>query len=298
MKDFKDKVAVITGGANGIGRGIANIAAKEGMKIVLADLEADALSKAEDELKAAGVAVLSVLTDVTKAEHVENLAQKTIDTFGEVNLLCNNAGVVLPGPMWEHSLLDWKWIINVNFWGVIHGIRNFVPIMLKQDNECHIVNTASLAGLMSGETGTGIYAATKHGVVALSEALAGELEQANSKIKVSVFCPSFVNTTIMDCERNRPDEYRGPDYMSATEKVIKNYPESKKTFEMLRRMFEAGLSPNQAGEIIFQAIKDDAFYILSHTDLMYKRNIKNRMNDIIQAFDQNKLYKQKILGSK
>ncbi|MFX1304240.1 MAG: SDR family NAD(P)-dependent oxidoreductase, partial [Promethearchaeota archaeon] len=242
MKDFKDKVAVITGGANGIGRGIANIAAKEGMKIVLADIESDALSKAEDELKTLGVSVLSILTDVTKAEDVEALAKKTIDTFGEVHLLCNNAGVVLPGFIWEHSLSDLKWIINVNFWGVIHGIRNFVPIMLKQDNECHIVNTSSLAGLMSGGE-TGIYSATKHGVVGLSEALARELEQVHSKIKISVFCPSYVNSTIMDCERNRPAEYRGPDYVPATEKVIKKYPDSKQTFDFLRKMFKAGLSP-------------------------------------------------------
>ena len=291
MKNLKDKVAVITGGANGIGRGIANRAVKEGMKVVLADIEADALSKAEEELKGLGANVLSVLTDVTKAKDVETLAQKTLESFGEVHLLCNNAGVVLPGPMWEHSLLDWKWIIGVNFWGVIHGIRNFVPIMLKQDNECHIVNTSSLAGLMSGDAGTGIYGATKHGIVALSEALAKELEQANSKIKVSVLCPSFVNTTIMNCERNRPTKYCGPDYMPAIEKVIKKYPETKSTFEFVRRMFETGLSPNKAGDIVFQAIKDEIFYILTHTDLMYKRNIKNRMNGIIEAFQQNKLYK-------
>jgi NADP-dependent 3-hydroxy acid dehydrogenase YdfG len=291
MKDFKNKVAVITGAANGIGRGIANIAAKEGMKIVLADIEADALSKAEDELKATGVTVLSILTDVSKAEDVKLLAQKTVDTFEEVHLLFNNAGVVLPGPIWEHSLLDWKWIIDVNLWGVIHGIRNFIPIMLKQDNECHIVNTSSLAGLMSGDTG--VYSVTKHGIVALSEALAKELEQANSKIKVSVLCPSFVNTTIMDCERNRPVKYCGSDYIPATEKVIAKYPESKSVFEILRRMFESGLSPDQAAEIVFQALKEEEFYILTHTDLIYKRNIKNRMNEILQAFHRNKLYKPK-----
>ncbi|MFX1327536.1 MAG: SDR family NAD(P)-dependent oxidoreductase [Promethearchaeota archaeon] len=291
MRDFRDKVAVITGGANGIGRGIANRAVKEGMKIVLADIEANALSKTEEELKELGGNVLSVLTDVSKAEDVKILAQKVLDAFEEVHLLCNNAGVMLPGPMCDHSLPDWKWIINVNLWGVIHGILNFVPIMFKQDNECHIVNTASLAGLMSGDSGNGIYGATKHAIVALSEALAKELENANSKIKVSVLCPSFVNTTIMDCERNRPPEYRGPDYMPATEKMIKKYPDSKSTFDFIRRMFEAGLSPNKAGEIVFQAIRDEVFYILTHTETMYKRNIKNRMNRIMDAFQQNKLYK-------
>ncbi|UCC20949.1 MAG: SDR family NAD(P)-dependent oxidoreductase [Promethearchaeota archaeon] len=293
MKDFKDKVVVITGGANGIGRGIANIAAKEGMKIVLADIESDALSKAEDELKEAGVEVVSVLTDVTKVDDVKALAQKTIDTFGEVHLLCNNAGVLCPyGYIWDFSLLDLKWIIDVNFWGVIHGIHFFVPIMFKQDNECHIVNTSSLAGLISAAE-TGIYGVTKHGIVAISEALAKELELKNSKIKVSVLCPSAVNTTILDCERNRPDEYRGPDYMPFMEKMIKKYPESKKKFEEYRRTFEAGLSPNQAGSVVFQAIRDEVFYILTHTDLRYKISIENRMNDIIQAFEQNKLYNQK-----
>ncbi|MFW9902356.1 MAG: SDR family NAD(P)-dependent oxidoreductase [Candidatus Thorarchaeota archaeon] len=291
MKEFKDKVAVITGGANGIGRGLANTAVKEGMSVVLADIEVDALSKAESELKDLGANILSVITDVTKAEDVEKLAQRAIDTFGKVHLLCNNAGVILPGPMWDHSLSDWQWIINVNFWGVIHGIRNFVPIMLKQHNECHIVNTASLAGLMSGDAGNGIYGATKHAIIALSEALVKELEQANAKIKVSVLCPSFVNTTIMDCERNRPAEYRSPDYMPATEKMIKKYPDSKSTFDFIRRMFEAGLSPDKVGEIVFQAMRDDAFYILPNTDLMYKKNIKNRINKIINAFQQNKLYK-------
>ncbi|MFX1371878.1 MAG: SDR family NAD(P)-dependent oxidoreductase [Promethearchaeota archaeon] len=274
-----------------MGRGIANRAVKEGMNVVLADIDIDALSNAEKELKAVRANVISVLTDVSKAKEVKALAQKSIDTFGEVHLLCNNAGVMMPGLMWEHSLPDWKWIINVNFWGVIHGIRNFVPIMLKQQNECHILNTSSLAGLMSG-AGNGIYGATKHGIIVLSEALAQQLEQVHSKIKVSVLCPSFVDTKIMDCERNRPAKYRGPDYKPVAEKLIEKYPESKQVLEMTRQMLKAGLSPNNVGDIVFQAIRDEVFYILTHTDLMYKRNIKRRMNAILQAFQQNKLYKQ------
>jgi len=203
MRELKNKVAVITGAASGIGRGIANRCVKEGMKVVLADIEARALSRAEKQMKKSGATVISILTDVSKAEDVELLAQKTLDNFGEVHLLCNNAGVGVGGLIWEYTLSDWKWVMNVNLWGVIHGIRTFVPIMLKQDNECHIVNTSSLAGILSGEPFNGIYSITKHGVVVLSEILFRELREVNSKIKVSVLCPGFVKTRILESARNK-----------------------------------------------------------------------------------------------
>jgi len=184
MKEFKDKVAVITGAASGIGRGIANRAVKEGMKVVLADIEADPLAQAEKELKDLGATVLPVLVDVSKAEEIETLAKKTLDAFGEVHLLCNNAGIAPFGVSWEGTLSDWKWIMDVNLWGVIHGIRTFIPVMLQQDTECHIVNTASLSGLMANEIGQGMYIATKYGVVGLTEIIAKELSLLKSKIKV------------------------------------------------------------------------------------------------------------------
>ncbi|GAG25784.1 unnamed protein product, partial [marine sediment metagenome] len=171
MKEFKDKVAVITGAASGIGLGIARRAVKEGMKVVLADIEKDALNQTEEELKSAGAEVISVVTDVSKLENIEILAQKTIETFGEVHLLCNNAGVAAPGALWECILSDWNWVIGVNLWGVINGIQTFIPIMLQQDNECHIVNTSSMAGLLHGDGVNGIYSVTKQAVVALSESL-------------------------------------------------------------------------------------------------------------------------------
>ena len=171
MKEFKDKVAVITGAASGIGLGIARRAAKESMKVVLADIEKDALNHAEKELKASGTEVLSVLTDVSKSEDIEKLAQNTLDKFGEIHLLCNNAGVAAPGPLWECVLSDYNWVIGVNLLGIVHGIRTFIPTMLKQNNECHIVNTSSMAGLLAGDPGNGIYSITKQGVVALSESL-------------------------------------------------------------------------------------------------------------------------------
>ncbi len=150
MKEFKGKVAVVTGAASGIGRAIAERLAAEGMTLVLADIEEQALAKTEGELKAKGTTTLAVPTDVSKAGDVEALARKTIDAFGAVHIVCNNAGVGPPGgPLWERTVADWQWILGVNLWGVIHGIRTFIPIMREQDTEGHIVNTASLAGLVS-----------------------------------------------------------------------------------------------------------------------------------------------------
>jgi NADP-dependent 3-hydroxy acid dehydrogenase YdfG len=188
MKEFKDKVAVITGAASGIGLGIARRAVKEGMKVVLADIEKDTLKQTEEELKSAGAEVISVVTDVSKLENIDVLAQKTIETFGEVHLLCNNAGVAAPGALWECILSDWNWVMGVNLMGVINGIHTFIPIMIEQDNECHIVNTSSMAGILHGDGTNGIYSVTKQAVVALSESLrAGFLNPLfKTKIGVSV----------------------------------------------------------------------------------------------------------------
>ncbi|MFX0069964.1 MAG: SDR family NAD(P)-dependent oxidoreductase [Candidatus Hermodarchaeota archaeon] len=282
MKNFKDKVAVITGAASGIGRGIANRAVKEGMKVVLADVEAGALLKTEDELKTLGATVLSVLTDVSKPEDIENLAQKTLDTFGEIHLLCNNAGIGPIAVTWEASLSDWKWIMDVNLWGVIHGIRTFIPIMLKQDIECHIVNTASLSGLMANEIGQGMYIVTKYGVVGLTEVLEKELALLKSKIKVSVLCPTMVKTNIINCERNRPAELCN----ETTERII--HPELKQIEEAILEMGKAGISPDRVGEIVFEALKEDLFYILTETRLSYRRMIQSRMDRILDAYPENK----------
>ena len=282
LKDFKDKVAVITGAASGIGRGIANRAVKEGMKVVLADIEAEALSHAEKELKSSGATVLSVLTDVSKAEDIERLAQETIDTFGEVHLLCNNAGTAPYGMTWECSLSDWKWIMDVNLWGVIHGIRTFIPIMLKQDTECHIVNTASLSGLMANEIGQGMYIVTKYGVVGLTEVIAKELSLLKSKIKVHALCPGMVKTRIVDCERNRPAELCD----DITEQI--DHPELEPIWEAILGLGAAGELPDKVGDIVFEAIKEDVFYILTDTKLYYRRMIQTRNEEIMEAYKQNK----------
>jgi NAD(P)-dependent dehydrogenase (short-subunit alcohol dehydrogenase family) len=282
MKDFKDKVAVITGAASGIGRGIVNRAVKEGMKVVLADIEEKALRQVEKELKSSGATVLSVLTDVSKAEDVEKLAKETLDNFGEVDLLCNNAGIGPYGVTWECSISDWKWIMDVNLWGVIYGIRTFIPIMLKQDSECHIVNTASLSGLMANEIGQGMYIVTKYGVVGLTEIIAKELSLLKSKIRIHALCPGMVKTRIIDCERNRPADLCN----DITEKI--DHPELEQIWEAMYGLAEAGESPDKVGDIVFEAIKEDIFYILTDTKLYYRRMIQTRNEEIMEAYNQNK----------
>jgi len=286
MKEFKDKVAVITGAASGIGLGIARRAAKEGMKVVLADIEKDSLDHAEEELKGKGTEVISVLTDVSKAENIEKLAQKTIDAFGEVHLLCNNAGVAAPGALWECIVSDYSWVLGVNLWGVIHGIRTFIPIMLQQDNECHIVNTSSMAGILHADSGLGIYAITKQAVVALTESLRTSFEQMGSKIGVSVLLPGIVNTKIADSERNRPAEFCGPDYEPCMDRIIKNHPEVEKAVRDVPKIWESGNPPDQSGDVVFEAIKNDIFYIFTERGLFWRNAMKTRFDGIWEDYNK------------
>jgi NAD(P)-dependent dehydrogenase (short-subunit alcohol dehydrogenase family) len=273
MKEFRDKVAVITGAASGIGRGLAERCAQEGMKVVIADVDETGLAQAEGELKDANADVFAVRTDVSKFSDVEVLAQRTLDTFGSVHMLFNNAGVGAGTTVWESTLADWQWVMGVNLWGVIHGIRAFVPLMLKQADECHIVNTASIVGLVSGP-GLGVYKVTKQGVVSLSETLYCELTAIGAKIKVSVLCPAGVNTRIMESERNRPVELQ-----NATTEALLN-PIFAQNEAMLRHLVETGMSPLQVADVVFDAIREEQFYILTHAD--WKPMVQKRMNDILQ----------------
>ena len=273
MRDFQNKVAVITGAASGIGRGLAERCAREKMKVVLADIEETALDETAQELKDAGADVSIVRTDVSKSEEIEALANKTLDAFGAVHLLFNNAGVGAGTTVWESTLADWEWVLGVNLWSVIYGVRTFVPIMTKQNEECHIVNTASIAGLTSGPS-LGVYKVSKHGVVSLSETLACELAAIGSKIKVSVLCPAGVNTRIMDSERNRPAEMQNDSAVEST------HPAVKQMDEMLRQLIETGMSPAQIADTVFDAIRSEKFYILTHAEM--KPMVQKRMEDILQ----------------
>ena len=280
MKYFKDKVAVITGGANGIGRAIAERCVHEGMKVVLADIEERPLIKTVEEIKTTGAYVIGVLTDVSKQTDVDALAQKALDAFGEVNLLFNNAGVSgWVTATWKSMIEHWEWIMSVNLWGVIHGIRAFVPIMLEQNSEGHVVNTASSGALIHGRFG--IYGVSKHAVLGLSETLYHELAQVGTKVHISVFCPGFVNTTIMDSDRNRPIHLRkNPDAKSErSEHIIRQ--------KGIRRAVETGISPSQAAKIVFNGIREKKFYILTHPEI--KPLIKKRMEDILNEHNPSDL---------
>ena len=274
MKEFQGKVAVVTGAVSGIGLALAERCAQEGMRVVLADIEEQALMQASQQLKAAGAQILAIPTDVSKTGDVEALAQQVFDTYGAVHLLFNNAGVSTESIIWEGTLADWEWTIGVNLWGVIHGIRAFVPRMLEQDTEGHIViNTASVAGLTSGP-GLGLYKVTKHAVVTLSETLYFELALRGAKVKTSVLCPGFVNTRIMDSARNRPARFQnGP----AEEPMG---PESEVVVQRIRQAVEAGMPPQQVADSVFKAIRDERFYILTHPE--WKKAVRVRMEDILQ----------------
>jgi NAD(P)-dependent dehydrogenase (short-subunit alcohol dehydrogenase family) len=257
MKEFKDKVAVITGAASGIGRGIAERCVREGMKVVLADIDEANLAIAEAELKALGGTVLGVRTDVSKRNDVEQLARRTLDAFGQVHLLFNNAGVGAGGSPWEATWNDWEWVIGVNLWGVIHGVKIFMPLMLAQNTECHIVNTSSAAGLVVGGF-SAPYSVTKHAVVALSESLYLTLQKQNSLVKVSVLCPGLVRTNIADAERNRPAELRN--------EPVKMTPEMQAGLTAFKAILDASMPPPQVAGVVFDAIEKEQFYILPHPE--------------------------------
>ena len=268
MKEFKDRVAVVTGGASGIGRAMADRFGAEGMKVVLADVEEEALQRAEGEMREKGVDVIGVRTDVSKPEELEKLAQQTLDAFGAVHVVCNNAGVAGAwGPAWANTLDDWNWIMGVNLWGVIHGVRTFLPIMLEQGDEGHVVNTASLAGLMPGR---GIYGVTKQAVVALSESLYNDLKMAGAKIGVSVLCPGWVNTKIIDANRNRPAELA-----KTIDSVADAQREAIET--TVRNFLKTGLEPSAVADQVFEAIREDNLYIITHPEMdgMFRERFDN-----------------------
>jgi NAD(P)-dependent dehydrogenase (short-subunit alcohol dehydrogenase family) len=258
MKEFKDKVAVITGAASGIGRGIAERCVSAGVKVVLADVNEADLTKAEAELKAAGGTVLAVRTDVSKRSDVELLARQTIDTFGQVHLLFNNAGVTADGAKWDATWNDWEWAIGVNLWGVIHGVKVFTPLMLAQNTECHIVNTSSMGGLVVGSL-FAPYWVTKHAVVALSENLYMSMQQQNSLVKVSVLCPGCVRTNIANAERNRPAELKN--------EPVEKSAQMQAALDAYKAAVEiAGVPPLQVADVVLEAIRKEQFYIFPNPE--------------------------------
>ena len=268
MKTLKDKVAVITGAASGFGRELAILCAQEGMRVVMTDVDEKGLQGTDELLKPFGAQTLAMKCNVADAAEVERVAAKTYEQFGAAHLLFNNAGVASAGPIWTTTLEDWQWTLGVNLMGVVHGIRSFVPRMLKQGDECHVVNTASVAGLLAVPASS-VYCVSKHGVVVMSECLHHELQAAQAAIKVSVLCPAFVNTGIADAARNRPQE------LAATSAQAAQYE------EFVRQATRRGkLSAADIARITLEGVKADRFYILTHPKI--KPAIETRMRDILE----------------
>ncbi|MET3130729.1 NAD(P)-dependent dehydrogenase (short-subunit alcohol dehydrogenase family) [Oxalobacteraceae bacterium GrIS 1.11] len=260
MNNFHDQVAVITGAASGLGLEFSRLAARLGMKLVLADVQQDALEQARVELAAGGADVLALPCDVRKGEQVQALADAAMARHGAVHLLFNNAGVGAGGLIWENSAADWEWVLGVNLWGVIHGVRIFTPLMLacaKQDPayQGHIVNTASMAGLVNAPA-MGVYNVSKHAVVSLAETLYHDLQLVGAPIGTSVLCPYFVPTGIHQSQRNRPDDVRMAGPPSASQLASQ---------ALTDKAVSAGkVSATQVAELTFEAIRNGQFYIYSH----------------------------------
>ena len=277
MKDFKDKVAVVTGAASGMGLAFAHKFAEEGMSVVLADIEAEALSMAEAAVKQHGGKVVAVRTNVMTEQDIEQLADAAFSTFGNVHILVNNAGVAataatLRSRPWESPLSDWEWTWGVNFMGVLYGIRAFIPRMLENGEVGHIVNTASMAGLL---TGANPYNISKHSVVCLTEGIYKEFKGMGAKLSASVLCPGLIKTAILDSERNRPPEF-GP----ATD-VSTQRPEVQQFSAMFTAALSQGYEPEEVARQVFEAIRDDRFYIFPAQPNVLE-SVKTRMTDIIE----------------
>jgi NAD(P)-dependent dehydrogenase (short-subunit alcohol dehydrogenase family) len=270
MRDFEGKTAVITGAGSGFGREFARTCAALNMKLVLADIQPDALAATAAEFPDHDVFTLR--TDVAKAADMEHLAQSAYDRFGRVNLLFNNAGVGAGGLVWENTAADWEWVLGVNLWSVIHGVRLFTPRMLAGGEECHIVNTASVAGLLSAPM-MGIYNVSKHAVVTLSETLYHDLQLMQARIGVTVLCPAFVPTGIADSERNRPAGLRNK---------VEPTPSQQMAQASSQKAVSSGrLTAAEVAEKTFDCIRDGQFYCFTHPKIL--KSVELRLADITGA---------------
>ena len=269
MHDFEGKTAVVTGAASGIGYGLAERLAQEKMQVVLADVEEEALDKAVKQLQQYQHRVIGVKTDVLIQESVSDLFTRANDEYGNIHILCNNAGIGANSGnkgIWEVEKEDWDWTLGVNFYGVLYGIQAFLPHMIEHGEEGHVVTTASLAGLLAG---AGTYGVSKHAVLALAESLNRDLVARNLKIGASVLCPGFVNTNITDSERNRPQHLRVEDQTETDPQAL----------EMFSLLLKQGKEPLEIAEIVFNAIKENVFYILPHP--AWDDNLRNHFEAIL-----------------
>jgi NAD(P)-dependent dehydrogenase (short-subunit alcohol dehydrogenase family) len=273
--ELRGKVAVVTGAASGIGLALARRLGAEGMRLALADVEPAALAGAAKALGQTGAECITVPTDVSRADAVAALAERTLDAFGAVHVVCNNAGVFAGGLSWEAPVSDYEWVLGVNAWGVIHGVRTFVPILLRQGEPAHVVNTASMAALTSGPL-SAAYFMSKHAVLALSESLFLELRQRGAPIGVSVVCPELIATRIGDAERNRPAHLKRGDAPASPERDL--VESAIKTATQTQ-----GAPPDAIAERTLAAIRADQFYVLAPEGNPWRDACHARLDAIRQA---------------
>ena len=262
MKDFSGKVAVITGAGSGFGREFARLGAREGMKLVLADVQRDSLDATVAELRAAGAEVIGELVDVSDSGQVARLAERAFQAFGPVHLLMNNAGVGGGGYLWENTDKDWSWVLGVNLMGVVHGIQHFVPRMLEASRHGtpgHVVNTASMAGWLCAPL-MGVYNVSKHAVVALSETLHHDLKLAQSTIGVTALCPAFVPTGIAESHRNRPRNLANPAPPTTSQRMAQAASE--------KAVSSGRMTAEQVARLTFDAVREDRFYVFTHPQIL------------------------------
>ena len=269
--DVNGKTAVVTGGGSGIGRGIVRALAAQGMNIVVADIEQAPMDEVVAELAAKGTEAIGVRTDVSKLEQVEALAAAALDRFGAVHVLCNNAGVGVSDPVGATSMEDWRWTIDIDLWGPIHGVHVFLPIMERQGEPGHLNSTASMAGLYAGAS-LGAYNVAKHGVVALMASLERDLRLAGSPLRASVLCPGPINTNIVDSERNRSAE-------SAAQHV--GTTAGKKFWDILTRTLAEGMNPDEVGPMVLDAVLNDRFWVLTHPEMggLVRKQVDQMLED-------------------
>ena len=266
MEQLEGKVAVVTGGGSGIGEGIATACADAGMRVVIADIEADQAERVANALRETGAEAIAVQTDVTDPDALDALADEAYAAFGAVHLLCNNAGVISVGEIASTTPGDWQWLFGVNLFGVVHGIQAFVPRMREQGGEAHIVNTGSMSSISATRAvEVGVYCATKHAVLGLSETLRNELE--DDGIGVSILCPGGVATQLFAADRNLPDELRG--------RVTPPVQERREVERM---------QPRDVGELVVQAVRDNRFWIITHPER--RGTIERRAQRLLAAFDE------------
>jgi len=273
LREFSGRVAVVTGAASGMGRAFAQRFAEEGMRVVLADVEREPLDRAVAELRAAGFEAVGVPADVSSRRAVEALAAAALDAFGSVQLVVNNAGVegYLDGALWEATERDWRWTMGVNFWGVVHGVQTFLPILLAQGEESHVVNTASMTAVVSGRN---MYSVTKQAVLALTETVHAQLAERGAPVGISALCPGIIATRLFQGSRNRPEELRNEREPAGTE-------QGRELRRVMHERLQAGMRPSEVASILVEGIREGRLYIL--TDHDWDDRIRSRTDAILAS---------------